>query len=122
MAKSRIQSHTGTKIHPRRSKRRKQTASKHPTQGHHRHRASAHGRTFSRMPRSPESLSRSAAHLIDQAADLIKQGLSTGIHEGAKRRSALKNEAFHAVNIATKNLNEIVSTGAEYIRKGIKKI
>lgn len=71
---------------------------------------------------SARTISNSAARLIDQAAALIKEGLSIGVREGQKGRQMIKDEAFDVINTATKNLNQVVNVGAEYIKKGIKKI
>jgi len=120
MTKSRNRVHQKVVPHKKRSKKRI-VPTPHVSHSRKPHRTQHH-KTVHTNGRNSESLSRSAAHLIDEAAGLLKQGMSMGIRAGAKGHEIFKKEAFQVVNSATKNLNEIVNTGSDYIRMGIKKI
>jgi hypothetical protein len=125
MAKSRIQTRSKGLKHKKPAKagaRKTRTISVQVRRTNHRTKARSSQGHSSNEDRSYHGLSRSAANLIDQAAGLLKESISLGVKESVKNRTKIKEEAFQVVNTATKQLNDIVNVGAEYIRKGIKKL
>jgi hypothetical protein len=66
--------------------------------------------------------SKTALHLIDQAAALIKEGIRIGSREGVKERRVIKRAASNFVDSATRRLNQVIKHGADTIHKGINKV
>lgn len=71
---------------------------------------------------SKDPLVQSAVKLIDQAATLLKDGVTASAGKTAKARHAMKVKASLLVNQASVKLTNAIDEGAAALRKGLKNL
>lgn len=59
---------------------------------------------------------------IDEASEILKDGIVAGARESAKGRNAIKQKALSVVDIASKRLNAALDEGSDLLRKSLRKI
>lgn len=94
------------------------TRRKPPTHKKKKSKGAAKTKTY----RAPDALSKATFKLIDEAAEILKDGILAGAKQGAKGRQLLKKKAFSLVNTATRRLNKAIHEGSSTLRKGLKKL
>lgn len=68
------------------------------------------------------SVTQSALKLVDEAAALLRKGISTGSDSSEKARLAAKKKAHSLLNKATDSLSDVLDESASVLRKVINKI
>lgn len=68
------------------------------------------------------SVTQSALKLVDEAAALLRKGISTGSDSSEKARLAAKKKAHTLLNKASSSLSDVLDEGASVLRKVINKI
>ena len=68
------------------------------------------------------SVTASALKLVDEAAELLRKGISTGSDSSEKARLAAKKKAHTLLGKASSSLSDVLDEGASVLRKVINKI
>lgn len=69
-----------------------------------------------------QKLASSALKLVDEAAALLRRGITTGADISEKNRLEAKKRAHNLLNKATSSLSSLLESGSSVISKAISKI
>jgi len=67
-------------------------------------------------------MTESALKLVDEAASLLRKGISTGADSGEKARLEARKKAHSLLNKASSSLSDVLDGGTSILRKAINKI
>ncbi len=84
----------------------------------------AKAKKTSSKPAGPreQKLASSALKLVDEAAAILRRGITTGADISAKNRLEAKKRAHSLLNKATSSLSSLLESGSSVIGKAISKI
>jgi len=68
------------------------------------------------------SVTHSALKLVDEAAALLRKGISTGSDSSEKARLAARKKANSLLNQASRSLSDVLDESASVLRKVINKL